>query len=54
MMDWDKIWSFNKKVIDPVVPRYTALKNGGTVPVHVKGVKEASQQMPKHPKVSSS
>ncbi|CAG9536379.1 unnamed protein product [Cercopithifilaria johnstoni] len=25
MMEWDKIWSFNKKVIDPVAPRYTAL-----------------------------
>lgn len=25
MMEWDKIWAFNKKVIDPVSPRYTAL-----------------------------
>ncbi|VDP46749.1 unnamed protein product [Heligmosomoides polygyrus] len=22
MMEWDKIWSFNKKVIDPVAPRF--------------------------------
>ncbi|EFP12448.1 CRE-EARS-1 protein [Caenorhabditis remanei] len=26
MMEWDKIWAFNKKVIDPVAPRYTALE----------------------------
>ncbi|CAB3410817.1 unnamed protein product [Caenorhabditis bovis] len=25
MMEWDKIWAFNKKVIDPIAPRYTAL-----------------------------
>ncbi|TKR82468.1 hypothetical protein L596_016188 [Steinernema carpocapsae] len=25
MMEWDKIWAFNKKVIDPVAPRYTSL-----------------------------
>ncbi|CAI5438526.1 unnamed protein product [Caenorhabditis angaria] len=25
MMEWDKIWAFNKKVVDPVAPRYTAL-----------------------------
>lgn len=24
-MEWDKIWAFNKKVIDPIAPRYTAL-----------------------------
>lgn len=40
-MEWDKIWAFNKKVIDPVAPRYTALSlsRGGVVPVHVKGQK---------------
>ncbi|CAL2029274.1 unnamed protein product [Caenorhabditis brenneri] len=25
MMEWDKIWAFNKKVIDPIAPRLTAL-----------------------------
>lgn len=24
-MEWDKIWAFNKDIIDPVVPRYTAI-----------------------------
>ena len=27
MLEWDKIWACNKKVIDPVAPRYTALRN---------------------------
>jgi glutamyl-tRNA synthetase len=27
MMEWDKIWALNKKVIDPVSGRYTALKS---------------------------
>lgn len=42
-MEWDKIWAFNKKVIDPVAPRYTALfmsgpaAESGLVPVHVEG-----------------
>ena len=25
--EWDKIWTINKKVIDPVVPRHTAVEN---------------------------
>ncbi len=25
--EWDKIWTINKKVIDPVVPRHTAIEN---------------------------
>jgi glutamyl-tRNA synthetase len=24
-LEWDKIWTLNKKVIDPVAPRHTAL-----------------------------
>lgn len=24
-LEWDKIWALNKKVIDPVAPRHTAL-----------------------------
>nr|XP_026500384.1 bifunctional glutamate/proline--tRNA ligase [Vanessa tameamea] len=31
-MEWDKIWAINKKVIDPIAPRYTALEMN---PVHV-------------------
>jgi len=51
-MEWDKIWAFNKKVIDPITPRYNALLKEKVVPVTVKGVQESSAQYPKHPKNS--
>ncbi|CAC5405711.1 EPRS [Mytilus coruscus] len=50
MMEWDKIWSVNKKVIDPIVPRYTALLKDDVVPVKIKGAEESMKQVPKHPK----
>ena len=25
LLEWDKIWALNKKVIDPVVPRHTSI-----------------------------
>ena len=25
LMEWDKLWSFNKKIIDPQAPRYRAI-----------------------------
>ena len=31
--EWDKIWTINKKVIDPVCPRHTAIETAGRVPV---------------------
>uniref|UniRef100_A0A4W6G2J9 Bifunctional glutamate/proline--tRNA ligase n=1 Tax=Lates calcarifer TaxID=8187 RepID=A0A4W6G2J9_LATCA len=49
-MEWDKIWAFNKKVIDPVAPRYTALSTSYVVPVSVPEAKEEMQQVAKHPK----
>ncbi|CAH1794306.1 unnamed protein product [Owenia fusiformis] len=52
MMEWDKIWAFNKKVIDPIVPRYTALQKDGAVPVFVNGAKVESQELAAHPKNS--
>uniref|UniRef100_A0A6M2DHN3 Putative trna synthetase class i n=1 Tax=Xenopsylla cheopis TaxID=163159 RepID=A0A6M2DHN3_XENCH len=49
-MEWDKIWAVNKKVIDPIAPRYTALETD-TVPVNVKNIKEdESQVVNVHPK----
>ena len=50
MMEWDKIWSVNKKVIDPIIPRYTALLKDDVVPVTVKGAVVGVKQTPKHPK----
>ncbi|XP_056021865.1 bifunctional glutamate/proline--tRNA ligase-like isoform X2 [Ostrea edulis] len=53
MMEWDKIWAVNKKVIDPIVPRYTALLKEEVVPVHVKGASTGVMQKPRHPKNES-
>jgi len=50
VMGWDKIWSFNKKMIDPVAPRYNALLKDQVVLVNVNGVSESSSKYPKHPK----
>lgn len=50
-MEWDKIWAFNKKVIDPIAPRYTALTLNKTVVVNVAGVSKAEPiQVAAHPK----
>ena len=49
-MEWDKIWAFNKKVLDPVVPRHTTVDLGYNVPVIIKGQKVQSKQSPRHPK----
>ncbi|XP_034833960.1 bifunctional glutamate/proline--tRNA ligase [Maniola hyperantus] len=49
-MEWDKIWAINKKVIDPIAPRYTALEIS-SVPVNLKGVQsDTSLNVPLHPK----
>ncbi|XP_063706944.1 bifunctional glutamate/proline--tRNA ligase [Culicoides brevitarsis] len=49
-MEWDKIWSFNKKVIDPIAPRYTALEKENTVVVNVSGAKLEKISVAAHPK----
>jgi len=33
--EWDKIWTINKKIIDPVVPRHTAVENKNRVTLTV-------------------
>ncbi|KAG7207935.1 hypothetical protein KM043_009523 [Ampulex compressa] len=48
-MEWDKIWAFNKKVIDPIAVRYTALTDK-TVPVHIVDAKEEYLTVQNHPK----
>ena len=48
-MEWDKIWAFNKKVIDRDSPRYTALE-GDMVPVNVEGARDEPKKVPLHPK----
>ncbi|CAK1552350.1 unnamed protein product [Leptosia nina] len=49
-MEWDKIWAINKKVIDPIAPRYTALESN-PVPVNLKGVtSDSTLNVALHPK----
>ncbi|KAM8814869.1 bifunctional glutamate/proline--tRNA ligase [Rhynchonycteris naso] len=49
-MEWDKIWAFNKKVIDPVAPRYVALLKKEVVPVNISEAREEMKEVAKHPK----
>uniref|UniRef100_A0A8C8HV11 Bifunctional glutamate/proline--tRNA ligase n=1 Tax=Oncorhynchus tshawytscha TaxID=74940 RepID=A0A8C8HV11_ONCTS len=49
-MEWDKIWAFNKKVVDPVAPRYTALSGSYSVPVVIPEAPEEMKMAVKHPK----
>ncbi|XP_022913832.2 bifunctional glutamate/proline--tRNA ligase [Onthophagus taurus] len=49
-MEWDKIWAFNKKVIDPIAPRFTAVDSSNNVVVNVKNVKSEKVAVAKHPK----
>ncbi|WFD34858.1 glutamate--tRNA ligase [Malassezia cuniculi] len=49
-MEWDNIWALNKRLIDPVVPRYTALEEAGLVPATISGVTLEEKQMPCHKK----
>jgi hypothetical protein len=35
LSEWDKIWAFNKKVIDPIALRYTALEKENLVVINM-------------------
>ena len=50
-MEWDKIWAINRKVIDPIAPRYTALQKNEKVLVNIAGVSERCQEAVLNPKV---
>uniref|UniRef100_A0A6A7FM92 Bifunctional glutamate/proline--tRNA ligase-like n=1 Tax=Hirondellea gigas TaxID=1518452 RepID=A0A6A7FM92_9CRUS len=49
-MEWDKIWSFNKKVIDATAPRYVALEKSSLLPVNIANATEQATTAQKHPK----
>ncbi|KAK2603279.1 hypothetical protein N8I77_009747 [Diaporthe amygdali] len=53
-MDWTVFWANNKKVIDPIAPRFTAILQKDAVKVTIKGAdapaQPTSESKPKHPK----
>merc|ERR1712130_3714 len=49
-MEWGKIWSFNKKIIDPIAPRHFALLKDSLIEVTVTDAKVEKAKSPFHPK----
>lgn len=51
-LDWTLFWATNKKYIDPVAPRHTAISKNHAVTAHVKGARLApyTEDKPKHGK----
>ncbi|KFD45817.1 hypothetical protein M513_13298 [Trichuris suis] len=55
MMDWNKLWAFNRKarkadVIDPVAPRFISLCKENLVPLLINDAQRERKQVAKHPK----
>lgn len=52
LMEWDKLWSINKKIIDPVCPRHTAVCKEGRVMVTLTNGPEKPfvRSIPRHKK----
>ena len=51
-MEWDKLWNINKKIIDPVCPRHTAIVEEGRVLLTLTDGPETPfvRMIPKHKK----
>ncbi|KAI0086418.1 glutamate-tRNA ligase [Irpex rosettiformis] len=51
-LEWDTLWTLNKKVIDPVAPRFWAISKKDAVPVTVNGgpAEIEVKKLPKHKK----
>jgi len=50
LMEWDKIWAINRQKLDPVVPRYASVTEGGAV-LTLDGPPSTESKMDKkHPK----
>ncbi|KAI0950021.1 hypothetical protein AcV7_008616 [Taiwanofungus camphoratus] len=51
-LEWDSLWTLNKKVIDPVAPRFWAISKTGIVSVTIKGGPAVPEvkTLPKHKK----
>ncbi|KAL0094658.1 tRNA synthetases class I, catalytic domain-containing protein [Phycomyces blakesleeanus] len=52
MLEWDKLWAMNKKVIDPVAPRHTAIVKDKMVQCTIQGAPTTPEfkELPKHKK----
>lgn len=51
LMEWDKLWTVNKKLIDPVCPRHTAIVSEGKVPFTLSNVTSTTVGiLPRHKK----
>ncbi|KAG8970859.1 hypothetical protein FRC03_000077 [Tulasnella sp. 419] len=51
LLEWDGIWATNKKIIDPIAPRFTALAKENLVTVHINGQSGVTtQSVPRHKK----
>ncbi|KAJ1899526.1 glutamate--tRNA ligase [Kickxella alabastrina] len=52
LLEWDKIWSLNKRIIDPVAPRHTALLKKDLVPASLSNgpAEPIVKEMAKHKK----
>ncbi|OAQ98520.1 hypothetical protein LLEC1_02690 [Akanthomyces lecanii] len=52
LMDWTILWSMNKKIIDPIAPRHTAVMMKNAVLVTITGGPSTPRKelRPKHPK----
>ncbi|KAI3754936.1 hypothetical protein L1987_54728 [Smallanthus sonchifolius] len=52
LMEWDKLWNINKKIIDPVCPRHTAILEQGRVLLTLSNGPETPfvRVVPKHKK----
>lgn len=51
LMTWDKIWTVNKKIIDPKAPRYTAIRKKNKCPLEIiDDFKPYTKDVRLHPK----
>ncbi|ODN81138.1 glutamate-tRNA ligase [Cryptococcus amylolentus CBS 6039] len=48
-LEWDGIWTTNKKVIDPIAPRYWAIAEDKIVPATIKGRESEAVEVVKKP-----
>ncbi|KAF8982271.1 hypothetical protein BGZ46_001552 [Entomortierella lignicola] len=50
-LEWDKLWAVNRKLIDPIAPRHTAINNLNKVKVTVAGAHAHNfKEVPRHKK----